>query len=340
MASLRDIPVAKAASVFDTGRKAVEDRAAVVGVTVLVDPAAPRDLVVAVRDAFTPQTAHGLIHVAALDSAKPLEVNSSTDVAVVVAGGSDTLCGSAALAFAHAGVPCAIVAQSSVEAPEVHMPEDGVQVALVCASSRDVLLDKLARWICDTSEKDLAFAANFPFVRRPKAEQLVQACSAQNAAVGAMPFLKGADFPVMTANEAKMALEVAAIYGKDLSLARIPEIAFVIAGAFGLRGIARGASSILPGLDWALGVGVGYGGATAIGQALIARFEGLPESAADVIEDRADHVGDVMRLLSDGRERAREATAATSGSNDGSSSRGEAYVVIANGQASAAGGMA
>jgi uncharacterized protein (DUF697 family) len=283
MASLKDNPVARLGQVLSAGRDAESLRSDTVRVAIAVDPAAPAELVACVRDAFMPLEPTGLVHVASLGSSAPLEVNAATDVAVVVAGGSDSLTAPAARAFSRSGVACVVVAETSLDAPD--LSEDAspdAAIALVCASSPAVLLDRLARWICDSTQKDLAFAANFPFVRKPKSEQLVRACAAENAAVGALPFLKGADLPVMTANEAKMALSIAAVYGQDLTLARVPELAGVLASAFGFRGLARGAASLLPGLSWGVGAGVGYGGAMAVGTALIARFELPLGSRADV----------------------------------------------------------
>ncbi|MCH4213879.1 MAG: hypothetical protein PHR15_00695 [Atopobiaceae bacterium] len=285
--------VGKALGVLDAGRSAESLRHEPVRIAIVLDPRASRDLVCSIRDAFVPEQPSGLVHVARLEEGASVAINPATDLAIVVVGPSANLCARAARSFSDAGIPCVLVAETSLDAPEITGSATGGRISLVVASSRAVLLDKLARWLCDTSEKDLALAACFPFVRHPKASQIIDTCSAENAGVAALPFLSGsADLPIMCANEAKMALQMAAVYGQDLSLWRIPEVIGVVAGGFGLRGAARQADLLLPGLGRLTSVGVGYVGTQAIGHALLSWFElaSDPEALAELVSDLRAHV--------------------------------------------------
>ncbi|MCL2525793.1 MAG: hypothetical protein FWE46_01895, partial [Coriobacteriia bacterium] len=61
-----------------------------------------------------------------------------------------------------------------------------------------------------------------------------------------MFFLPGADLPVMTLNQVKMALQLAFIYGEELTLQRAAEAAVVVLSAYGSRAVARTATRDLP----------------------------------------------------------------------------------------------
>ena len=79
--------------------------------------------------------------------------------------------------------------------------------------------------------------------------------------------------PLLTANQALMALDVAGAHGRGANAERVADIAFVVASAFACRGIARYLSENLPGLGLLVRPAVAFGGTAAVGRALIARFE-------------------------------------------------------------------
>ena len=79
--------------------------------------------------------------------------------------------------------------------------------------ARATLDARMGQWVCAACRaKRLAFAQAFPFVRRPLALETVNATSVQNAGVGLLFLIPGADLPVMTLNQAKMLLQIAAAY--------------------------------------------------------------------------------------------------------------------------------
>ncbi len=144
----------------------------------------------------------------------------------------------------------------------------------VADDDAEELIKKLGRWLADrVSGKRLALAANFAFVRRAVAEEAIKNTAFQNAVVGGVMILPGADMPVMTANQGKMVLQIAAAYGEPLGPERIKELAAVVGGAFVFRAVARQALAFVPGLGWAIKAGMGYSATLGMGYAALEYFE-------------------------------------------------------------------
>jgi uncharacterized protein (DUF697 family) len=136
-------------------------------------------------------------------------------------------------------------------------------------------------------------------VRRAVAEESVRATAFQNAIIGGVAIIPGADMPLMTANQAKMVMQIAAAYGQDLGADRIKEIASVVGGAFLFRTVARQFVGLVPGLGWAVKAGIGYSGTLGMGYAAVEYFEG----GGDI-----KGIGDKLRKARDAAiVRAREA---------------------------------
>lgn len=141
----------------------------------------------------------------------------------------------------------------------------------------DALNSRMGSWvIAACKEKRLAFALAFPFVRKPLAMETVKATSMQNGGIGLVLVIPGADMPVMTLNQAKMILQIAAAYGEELSMSRVKELAAVVAGGFACRGVARQVCSVVPVAGWAVKAAIGYSGTYAMGRAAIEYYEGGP----------------------------------------------------------------
>ncbi len=174
--------------------------------------------------------------------------------------------------------------EAAAEAPEaLEALEHAVPVEEEPAAAEPLPLDaeaaatldrRMGEWIIAACrDKKLAFALAFPFVRRPLSLDAVRATAIQNAGVGVVVFIPGADMPIMTLNQAKMLLQIAAAYGQPLSAERIKELAAVVGGAFLFRNIARSAAGVVPVLGWAVKGAVGFAGTEAMGRAAIEYFE-------------------------------------------------------------------
>lgn len=269
-----------------------------VSVSVLLDPTAPEDLLDFVRDCFVSTEANARVAITYYENAQPQLIHGC-DLAVIAAGFSE-YSGPAAEHIRALNVPVLVVTnlpdivnsiaaekgapllEADLIAPKV--PKEATALPAATDFYREPFpLDDLrmagmrqdmGAWIVDVfTEKKLAFALCFPFVRKPLALDAVKATSMQNAAVGAVVIIPGADMPVMTANQAKMILQIAAAYGQKMGMERIKELAGVVAGAFAFRSVARQVVGSVPGLGWVIKGAIGYAGTQAMGRAAIAYFE-------------------------------------------------------------------
>ena len=140
----------------------------------------------------------------------------------------------------------------------------------------------LARRIAQVvGHNGFVLAAALPALRPAVIDQTIDATARQNALVGAVIILPGADMPVMTMNQLKMVLRIGAAYGYRADLQRTIEMLGVIASGLGMRALARRAVEYVPGLGWAMKASFGYVGTEAIGRSAVAYFEnGAPLTAS------------------------------------------------------------
>jgi uncharacterized protein (DUF697 family) len=144
----------------------------------------------------------------------------------------------------------------------------------VPSSSGEALLEELTTRIVRALDEDylVALAKGYEPFRRAVCEEIIRHNARQNAVVGALP-IPGADMPVMTANQARMVLNIAAAYGEELSIDRARELLGVLAAGFGLRALSRQAVKLIPVAGWAAAAAIGYAGTIAMGRATMLYFE-------------------------------------------------------------------
>jgi uncharacterized protein (DUF697 family) len=142
------------------------------------------------------------------------------------------------------------------------------------SSGGGVLLEELTPRVARALDENylVPLAKGYPPFRRAVCEEIIRNNARQNAVVGALP-IPGADMPIMTANQARMVLNIAAAYGEELSLDRARELLGVLAAGFGLRALARQAAKLVPVAGWAAGAAIGYAGTVAMGRAAVLYFE-------------------------------------------------------------------
>ncbi len=140
--------------------------------------------------------------------------------------------------------------------------------------SEKALLRELVPGVVQALDEDylVPLARGYPLFRRAVSEEIVRKNARQNAVVGALP-IPGADMPVMTANQARMVLSIAAAYGEELSLERARELLGVLAAGFGLRALSRQVVKLIPLAGWAAAAAIGYAGTVAMGRATMLYFE-------------------------------------------------------------------
>ncbi len=293
---------------FDTDKA----RQTPLSLSIYMDDSAPSDLQAHVRQNFSSDAPEARVAISYLDG-RPFSVSEDDDLAIIVAGEDyqvgryaqqvrnagvpvmvvTTQPATVGEAAKAQGCPIPqgdLIAPATPSLKITSAQQDKPLASLMVTSVSDeeseaepVLFDKAAassldqrmgRWIIEACKhKRLAYAYAFPFVRRPLSLESVSTTSLQNAAVGALLFLPGADLPVMTLNQAKMILEIAAVYGEKINISRAKELAAVVGGAFACRAVARELASIVPVLGWAIKAAVGYSGTVAMGRAAIRYYE-------------------------------------------------------------------
>lgn len=263
------IPLDKVISACKLGVGVRHDVDVPVRVAVYIDQTASPLVVRCVRDALVPQTTAGLVRVERL-GASSLAVKPDTDVALVLSCGSEQL-QARVQEIVVAGVPCAVIAESSVEIPFI--AQDTRMLGLIAATDETHLLASLATWVLERTDKKTAFAANFTFMRASAARHAVGSATVANAATGALVFIPGADFPVMTIAQLGMLMQLAAIYGKPLRPERGYEAAGVLAAAVVLRALARTRSARAGVGSFVVKGAVAGAGTYAMGRALMALYE-------------------------------------------------------------------
>lgn len=259
-------------------------------IVIAVEPDAPDALIEAVRDRFKPNTSNARIQVEIAEHDVRIDLRDTTDVVIGLVG------------TGRAGI-AAVLAEArerAMPAVAVGLSEDSREIAqlaahpyadTVAAEDSERAVDReLATWLVERmSGKRLALAHNFPFLRKAVADEAVKATGLQNALIGTVVIIPGADMPLMTLNQAKMLLQIAAAYGQRLGAARIRELAAIVGGGFAFRAVARQLLVVVPGFGWAVKGAIGYGGTVAMGKAAIVYFEegaDLSDIAGRVVEVR------------------------------------------------------
>lgn len=269
------LPIGDIKEVFTSGAEANKKRQELIRVAIFVEKDAPQELVDLAKKELFPQTGTGLIHVSEFEQATKAEINQMTDLAFVISGQGEEALKLYKL-LKKAEVPAALMGMQHDYLADLARSSNLMVPAedIISAPGPKELTRRLAQWVIKNADgKELAFAANFPFVRRSYADKIVADTAKQNALVGGIVIIPGADMPVMTANQARMILQIASAYGQELGAARIKELVGVVGSAFALRAVARQVLTVVPALGWAVKAGIGYTGTLAMGKAVIEYFE-------------------------------------------------------------------
>lgn len=129
----------------------------------------------------------------------------------------------------------------------------------------------------------LALGRHFPPLRPVAARGLIQSTAMRNAGIAALTAVPevvptplgvawalgefASDSVLLTANQVRLAMELAALYGAPVGWgAQSPAILAVLGGAFGWRAAARALVSLIPaGVGLAAKSGIAYGGTITVG---------------------------------------------------------------------------
>jgi uncharacterized protein (DUF697 family) len=164
------------------------------------------------------------------------------------------------------GIVCVLFGVSTGDPPPIPyvLDSDVIQVTPGEPLPVEEIAERVAERAGDAAH---LLAARIPALREPVVEKLVKGFAVQNGVLGVAIFIPGADFPVLTLNQIRMVLRIAAAHGEELDKDRIFEILSVVAAGLGFRTVARQLAGVVPGLGWAVKGGVAYGGTIALGEA-------------------------------------------------------------------------
>ena len=189
---------------------------------------------------------------------------------VYVLGGAVTEADEAALLAAkRARVPILVLARD-----RSYVPHALAQDIVIVKPGTGFPIAELGSALVRRAQGAVPLAARLPILRPSVCAELVERASRQNGAVGAAVFLPGVDLPVLTLNQLRLVLRIAAAHGQRVGPERIPEVAGILGAAFGFRAVARSFAGLVPFVGWAVKGGVAYGGTRAIGEAALRVYDG------------------------------------------------------------------
>lgn len=122
-------------------------------------------------------------------------------------------------------------------------------------------------------EEGTTLAARLPALREPLCRELIESFSRKNGIAAVAIFVPGADFPVLTLNQLRLVLRLAAAHGVEVDQQRAPEVLATIAAGLGFRAVARQVLGAIPVAGWLLKGGIAYVGTRAVGEAAHRYFE-------------------------------------------------------------------
>ncbi|MGI6221764.1 MAG: hypothetical protein ACOYIP_07890 [Coriobacteriales bacterium] len=133
----------------------------------------------------------------------------------------------------------------------------------------DKLFDELGGWVMRNCDEVAApFAKAFEFSRSAQAGQVTRRTAFENAVTGAIFFIPGADFPIMTFNEVRMLIRIERAYGHEVDKQMLIEAAMVICFGFACKLVASGMCKAFPALSWFIKTGIAYCATFAMGVAM------------------------------------------------------------------------
>jgi uncharacterized protein (DUF697 family) len=245
---------------------------------------APREALGVVRDAKRSAEAKprlAVTGVLAAELGRALRGESGTDdvirvggdpvdstALIVVVGGVPTPDDERAMrAATRAGVP--VVAVQADHLAAAPLPYVLAESVIVCAPGKGFPVDEIATALARELGSDVVpLARALPRLREPILRELVRQASLRAAVAGALPWRKGADFPVLALIQSRLVLDVAAAYGREPGQEQAPELAAVAGTGLGLRSVVRRLPMRLP----LVGCLTGYLGTRALGEAALRRY--------------------------------------------------------------------
>jgi uncharacterized protein (DUF697 family) len=166
-----------------------------------------------------------------------------------------------------------IVAVQTGRDPELDIPYVLATDVVPCRPGAGFPIGEIAAAVAARlGEAGTGLAAKLPVLREPVCRGLIAAFARRNGILAAAIFVPGADFPVLTTNQLRLVLRIAAAHGEEIDVQRAPEIGATIANGLAFRTLAHQAVGLIPFAGWALQGAFAYTGTRAIGEAAMRWF--------------------------------------------------------------------
>ena len=203
---------------------------------------------------------------------------ASASALVVVLGGAATQDDERVLrAAARARTP-SIAVQTGRDA-DLDVPYVFATDIVVCPPGEGFPVDRIAEALAvRLGEDGTRLAAKLPVLREAVCQWLISSFARKNGLIGTFVFVPGTDMPVLTLNQLRLVLRIAAAHDVEIDEQRAPEILATIGGGFLFRALARSMLGFVPFAGWAIKGTIAYGGTQALGQGALRRFAAGPLS--------------------------------------------------------------
>jgi uncharacterized protein (DUF697 family) len=166
-----------------------------------------------------------------------------------------------------------IVAVQTGKEPDLDIPYVPATDVVHCPPGAGFPMAEIAAVVAGRlGEQGTGLAAKLPVLREPVCRALIASSARRNGILAAAIFVPGADFPVLTTNQLRLVLRIAAAHGQEIDAQRAPEILATIGNGFAFRALAQRAVRFVPGARWALQGALGYAGTRTVGEAAMRWF--------------------------------------------------------------------
>lgn len=282
-----------------------------INVAIAIDNTCATDLPVYVRNLFASDASNARVHISYFDD-EPTLPDCDIDFAVVIANNARRI-----VDFYHDTQSKNIPVFLAIENEQNFLLKNGSDALRTVdgdycvykneetSESDSAFKTRLARWIVAVCQgKKVAFGRAFAFIARPIALDSVMLSAAENAAIGIVPFLGSADFPLMIANQEKMLGQIAAVYGQKFDKTLLAEAAGVLACGFFSKRATKVVNKIIPLPKFIVHGACGFFFTLAIGRCLVDYFEaggnlsGLVSAIENLIYDTKNVFSGGAALLS------------------------------------------
>jgi uncharacterized protein (DUF697 family) len=154
---------------------------------------------------------------------------------------------------------------------------------VVCPPGAGFPVEEIARALAHRlGQQGPPLAARLPVLRGPVCDLLISSFSRRSGVIGAAVFVPGADLPILTLNQLRLVLQLAAAHGVDVDEQRAPEILATIGNGLAFRALAREVLGFIPFAGWAVKGALAYAGTKTVGEAAVRWFARNPHEPRSV----------------------------------------------------------